>query len=77
MTLFRSLFTPRTQHRPYARLEQAGICRAFKHCAPRPTGVEWVEVPEQRISWLNRPLPARARVTQRSERSTRGQLLTA
>ncbi|KPW11472.1 Uncharacterized protein ALO42_04909 [Pseudomonas syringae pv. atrofaciens] len=39
--------------------------------------MEWVEVTEQRLSWLNQPLPASARMTQRSERSTRGQLLTA
>ncbi|MCH5487403.1 hypothetical protein [Pseudomonas syringae] len=79
MNLFRSLFTARPQHRHYARIDQAGVCRAFKHCAQRPTGVEWVEVTEQRLSWLNQPLPASAsaRVTQRSERSPRGQLLTA
>ncbi|MCH5570654.1 hypothetical protein [Pseudomonas syringae] len=77
MNLFRSLFTARPQHRHYARIDQAGVCRAFKHCAQRPTGVEWVEVTEQRLIWLNQPLPASARVTQRSERSPRGQLLTA
>ncbi|RMM36376.1 hypothetical protein ALQ80_05400 [Pseudomonas coronafaciens pv. oryzae] len=77
MNLFRSLFTARRQHRHYAHIDQAGICRAFKHCAQRPSGIEWVEVTEQRLSWLNQPLPASARVAQRSARSTRGQLLTA
>ncbi|RMT58483.1 hypothetical protein ALP44_05548 [Pseudomonas syringae pv. theae] len=32
---------------------------------------------EQRLGWLNQPLPASARAMQRSARSTRGQLLTA
>ncbi|KPX86813.1 hypothetical protein [Pseudomonas meliae] len=77
MNLFRSLFTTRQQHRHYARIYQTGICCAFKHCAQRPSGVEWVEVTEQRLAWLNQPLPASARVAQHSARSTRGQLLTA
>ncbi|KPB74991.1 hypothetical protein ACKUFS_00795 [Pseudomonas cannabina] len=77
MNLFRSLFSARRQFRHYARVDQAGICRAFKHCAQRPGGAEWVEVSEQRLTWLNQPLPFSARVTQHSVRSTRGPLLTA
>ncbi|KPY30275.1 Uncharacterized protein ALO52_04407 [Pseudomonas syringae pv. primulae] len=58
-------------------MDHAGICRAFKHCAERPSGYEWVEVTEQRLNWLNRPLPASARVAQRDVRATRRQLITA
>ncbi|MBI6682441.1 hypothetical protein YA0697_12050 [Pseudomonas viridiflava] len=77
MILFWSLFTARPQHRHYARVDHAGICRAFKHCAERPSGHEWIEVTEQRLNWLNRPLPASARVAQRNVRATRRQLITA
>lgn len=77
MNLFWSLFTARPQHRHYARVDHAGICCAFKHCAERPSGHEWVEVTEQRLNWLNRPLPASARVAQRNVRATRRQLITA
>ncbi|AHG42527.1 hypothetical protein N018_20765 [Pseudomonas syringae CC1557] len=77
MNLFQSLFSARRQFRHYARVDQAGICRAFKHSAQRPSGVEWVEVTEQRLAWLNQPLPASARAAQPRMRSTRGQLLTA
>ncbi|CAM3034214.1 hypothetical protein BZK31_22500 [Pseudomonas floridensis] len=77
MNPFWSLFTSRPQHRHYARVDHTGICRAFKQCAEHPSGHEWVEVHEQKLTWLNRPLPASARVAQRSVRATRRQLITA
>jgi hypothetical protein len=77
MNLFRSLFGARCQHRYYARVDQAGICHAFRHCAQRPSGQEWVEVREQRLSWLNQPLPASAQVARHETRSTRHLMLTA
>jgi len=77
MNLFWSLFTARRQHRHYARVDNNGVCRAFKHCAERPLGNEWVEVAEPRHTWLNQPLPANARVAPRNVRSTGRQLLTA
>jgi hypothetical protein len=77
MNLLWSLFTARRQYRYYARVDQAGICRAIKHCAQRPTGSEWIEVTEQRLTWLNQPLPANARVIRQPSRPTTRRLLTA
>jgi hypothetical protein len=77
MNLFWSLFTTRRQYRYYAQVDQAGICRAIKHCAQRPTGSEWVEVTEQRLAWLGQPLPANARVSRLRSRPTARRLLTA
>ncbi|RRV08457.1 hypothetical protein EGJ27_10450 [Pseudomonas sp. v388] len=77
MKHFWSLFTARRPLRHYARLDQAGICRALKHCAERPVGAEWVEVTEQRLAWLNQPLPAQARVSRQPSRQTARRLLTA
>jgi hypothetical protein len=33
-----SLFSPKSRHRHFARLDQQGICLCFKHCAVPP---EW------------------------------------
>jgi hypothetical protein len=77
MNLFWSLFTARPQLRHYARVDPSGVCRALKHCAERPTGSEWVEVTEQRLAWLNQPLPASARINRQASRPRARQLLTA
>lgn len=77
MKLFWSLFTTRRQFRHYARVDQAGICRALRHCAEHPAGAEWVEVTEQCLGWLNQPLPAQARVSRQSSRPTARRLITA
>ncbi|TDF84605.1 hypothetical protein [Pseudomonas sp. H9] len=56
-----SLFTRRpTRH--FARLDTQGHCLAFKQCANKPEAGNWVEINEIRLAWLNRPLPANARV---------------
>ena len=77
MGFFRSLFSARSALRHYARIDQQGICRAFKHCSQAPAGAEWVEVTEQRISWLGQPLPASARISTRTGRLIARPLLAA
>jgi hypothetical protein len=77
MNRFWSLFTARRQYRHFARVDQSGICRALKHCVERPAGSEWVEITEQRLSWLNQPLPVSARVNRTQSRPTARRLLTA
>lgn len=57
-----SLFSERPTYRHYARVDNTGICRAFKQCSQPPVGQEWVEVAEQNLSWLNQPLPFNARL---------------
>lgn len=76
MSLLQSLFNMRRQYRHYALVDQAGICRALKHCTERPSSSDWVEVSEQQVNWLNQPLPANARVTQHNVRSALYQLIT-
>lgn len=58
-----SLFSPRNRYRHYARLNQHGVCLAFKHCTAKPLGNDWVEIREPALSWLDNPLPANARVS--------------
>ena len=58
-----SLFSPRSRYRHYARLNQNGVCLAFKHCSVKPLGNDWVEICEPALSWLHHPLPAGARVS--------------
>ena len=77
MKHFWSLFTARREFRHFARVDQAGICRAFKHCAERPVNAEWVEITEPHLAWLNQPLPAHARVSRQPSRPTARRLLTA
>lgn len=77
MKLFWSLFTTRPHLRHYARVDQSGICRALKHCAERPAGSDWVEVTEQRLAWLDQPLPASARISRQPTRAQTRPLLTA
>ncbi|MFY9960084.1 hypothetical protein [Pseudomonas sp.] len=59
-TLFNRLPT-----RSFARLDAQGHCLAFKQCAEQPDVGDWVEIEEIRLAWLNRPLPASARVCTR------------
>lgn len=65
-----SLFKRQPQ-RHFARLDAQGLCQAFKCCEQPPAGSGWVEVSESGLHWLNRPLPASARVVARR----RGNLL--
>lgn len=71
-----SLFSLRRRHRHYARLDAHGICLSFKHCAETPCGQGWVEVKEANLCWLQRPLPASARVTSRSRAITARHMLS-
>ncbi|MEE1922443.1 hypothetical protein V0R50_06770 [Pseudomonas sp. 148P] len=65
-----SLFKRQPQ-RHFARLDAQGLCQALKCCEQPPVGAGWVEVGESDLRWLNRPLPASARVVARR----RGNLL--
>ncbi|ARU89612.1 hypothetical protein [Pseudomonas sp. M30-35] len=62
MSLLRSLFSPRHPMRTFALLDSYGVCRAFKQSSQAPEGLGWIEVCEQRLNWLNRPLPAHAKI---------------
>ena len=62
MDLLWSLFSLRRRYRHYARLDKHGICLSFKHCATPPSGQDWVEINEPKLSWLHQPLPSSARV---------------
>ena len=68
-----SLFAPRPLHRSFALLDRNGHCQAFKQCSLQPMGDVWVEIEEIRLTWLNQPLPASARVVPRQMRA-RGQV---
>ncbi|MFJ3486401.1 hypothetical protein ACIPL1_23810 [Pseudomonas sp. NPDC090202] len=71
-----SLFSLRRRHRHYARLDQHGVCLAFKHCATPPQGHDWVEISEPHLSWLHRPLPASARISRPERAITARRLLS-
>ncbi|MGH8449408.1 hypothetical protein [Pseudomonas sp.] len=62
MRLLKSLFMPHAHHRHFALLDANGHCLAFKQCSLPPVGEGWVEVAETHLGWMNRPLPASARV---------------
>ena len=64
-----SLFAPRPLHRSFALLDRNGHCQAFKQCSLQPMGDGWVEIEEIRLTWLNQPLPASARVDPRQMRA--------
>ena len=64
-----SLFAPRPLHRSFALLDRNGHCPAFKQCSLQPMGDGWVEIEEIRLTWLNQPLPASARVEPRQMRA--------
>ncbi len=71
MNSFWSLLFKRQPQRHFARLDAHGLCQALKCCEQPPVGAGWVEVNESGLHWLNRPLPASARVVPRR----RGNLL--
>ena len=64
-----SLFAPRPLHRSFALLDRNGHCQAFKQCSLQPMGDGWVEIEEIRLTWLNQPLPASARVIEQQPRA--------
>ncbi|MEB2647808.1 hypothetical protein SOP86_19415 [Pseudomonas canadensis] len=63
------LFKSHSDYRCYAFLDDHGCCQGFMHACMPPLGENWVEVMEIRLSWLQSPLPASARVKQRLEHS--------
>jgi hypothetical protein len=77
MDFFLSLFSSRRKYRHYARIDQAGLCLAFKQCNQPPVGQGWVEVAEQNLSWLNKTLPANARLIRRANQPAARQLRMA
>ncbi|WP_248732018.1 hypothetical protein [Pseudomonas sp. MWU13-2517] len=62
MRLLKSLFMSHAHHRHFALLDPHGRCVAFKQCSLPPVGEGWVEVAETHLGWMNRPLPASARL---------------
>ncbi|HEX8594938.1 MAG TPA: hypothetical protein VF682_16975 [Pseudomonas sp.] len=71
-----SLFSSRRMYRHYARVDKFGVCRAFKHCRQAPVGQEWIEIVEQNVAWLDRPLPANARRQRAASQSHARRMLT-
>ncbi|PWB35360.1 hypothetical protein DCO48_02765 [Pseudomonas sp. SDI] len=63
MTSIWNLLFKRQPQRQFVRLDAQGLCQAFKRCEQAPSGSGWVEVGEIRLHWLNRALPANARVS--------------
>lgn len=72
-----SLFAPRGKRRCFALLDAHGLCCGFHESRVAPQGAGWVEVSECRLAWLQRPLPAEARIPQVSSQPTRRQPLPA
>ncbi|MEX6503603.1 hypothetical protein AB5S05_16185 [Pseudomonas sp. 25A3E] len=64
MYLLRFLLAPRRPSRLFALVDAGGRCRAFRQSAQAPVGAGWIEVNEQRLCWLQQPLPASARISQ-------------
>ncbi|MBD9457310.1 hypothetical protein IB241_06420 [Pseudomonas sp. PDM05] len=77
MNFLWSLFVRKPALRQFALLDAQGRCQAFKECDQPPVGNGWVEIDEIRLSWMHRPLPARARVSPRAAQSPRHQPLAA
>lgn len=77
MLSFRSLFAPRVRPRCYALLDRRGTCLGFHQGFAAPQGPAWVEVTECRLAWLQRPLPASARVAAVITPANRAHPLTA
>lgn len=77
MFSLRSLLTPRRRLRNFALLDAQAVCRAFHLSAQAPLGVGWVEVNEQRLAWLHRPLPSSARIAPVVTHSGVGKALAA
>lgn len=62
MFFLRSWLAPRRHIRTFALLDEHGLCRAFRQAAQAPQGLGWIEVNQQRLNWLHKPLPASARI---------------
>ncbi|MFI8479970.1 hypothetical protein ACIGCM_05285 [Pseudomonas sp. NPDC078700] len=77
MSVLRSIFAPRRPTRTFALLDDNGLCQAFKQSSQAPAGFGWIEVSEQRLNWLNNPLPSFARIVPVVTYSNRKKPLTA
>jgi hypothetical protein len=64
MISLRSLFAPRAPMRSFALLDAHGVCRALRQSSQAPQGAGWIEVQQPCPSWLNKALPASARIAQ-------------
>jgi hypothetical protein len=76
MDILWSLLSLRRKYHFYARIDQSGICQAFKRCRQAPAGNGWVEIVEENCSWLGRPLPAGARLHSAPRQSAPRELLS-
>jgi hypothetical protein len=63
--------------RTFALLDEHGLCRAFRQSAQAPQGLDWVEVNQQQLGWLHKPLPASARIATTVEYSSVATALAA
>lgn len=62
MFFLRSWLAPRRHIRTFALLDSFGLCRAFRQSAQAPQGLGWIEVNQQQLGWLHKPLPNSARI---------------
>ncbi|HWV08783.1 MAG TPA: hypothetical protein VN156_04520 [Pseudomonas sp.] len=72
-----SLLIPRQTDRLFALLDGDGLCRAFHRAAQAPQGSGWVEVNEQRLTWLHKPLPQSALIAPVVAHASTGKALAA
>ena len=70
MNMLLNLLGLNRPNRCFVRLDPAGRCQAFKQCRQPPVGDSWVEIEEIRLNWLHQVLPASARISARTPRST-------
>ncbi|WP_411861027.1 hypothetical protein [Pseudomonas sp. PDM13] len=72
-----SLFAPRAKIRCFALLDDKGLCRGFHQAAEAPARGRWVQVREQRLSWIGQQLPASALIQQVVQQSRGARALAA
>ncbi|WP_372875161.1 hypothetical protein [Pseudomonas sp.] len=77
MFSLRSWLAPRHHIRTFALLDEYGLCRAFRQAAQAPQGLGWIEVNQQRLGWLHKPLPAGARIAATATHSAAAEALAA
>lgn len=77
MFSLRSLLAPRRPIRTFALLDDHGLCRAFRQSAQAPQGLGWIEVNQQQLGWLHKPLPASARIAPTATHSAAAEALLA
>lgn len=77
MSFLRSLFVTSRPKRIFALLDEHGLCRAFHQAAQAPQGLGWIEVNEQRLTWLHHPLPNSARIAPVVTHASAGKVLPA